>query len=204
MIKVGKQEAEIPLWHPNFGDASELPDVKVVRTGFFFSAIAVTLALITSMYVGFREYQMMELEKNIALLEEEIEGYKPRHSEVINYNRTFLDLRKNIEELDSFLGNQLVFSDFLLTVSTALSDEMAISRVEYDGERATITGHIHSDADAASQIFDNYKSKLSNVNASQSLFDTYEAKSLRRKKGMGYLEFDLEMSKSEEDKDEEN
>lgn len=196
MIKVGKQETTSPVWHPNFGDASALPDIKVVRTGFFYSALAVTVAVMVAMFVGFREFQMSNLEENIANLEKEISGYGKRHNDVITQNRKFLDLKRKVDELDAFVSDQLVASDFLLVLGESLSEEMAITRVTYTEENAIVSGTIHSGADEASMIFDTYKAKLRDANAAQSLFDNYDAKSLKRDEKEGVLEFGIEMYKT--------
>ncbi len=199
MIRVGKQEVEEQSWHPNFGDTSALPDIKVVRTGFFFSAIALTIAIVVSMYVGFREYRMISLEKNISLLEKEIEGYGSKHNEVINHNREFMDLRTKFEEAEAFIADQLIISDFLFAISKIITEEMTFKRVEYTGDTAEISGMIRPGKDDAAFIFDRFKSELQKANVSQSLFDNYEAKSLKRDEKMGTIEFSIELNKLEED-----
>lgn len=58
-----------PHWRPNFVNAAELPDIKVVRTNFIVNSIAVALALGMVFLIGKREYSARVLEAEVSNLE---------------------------------------------------------------------------------------------------------------------------------------
>jgi hypothetical protein len=52
-------------WRPDFRDADALPDVKTVRTSFFVSALALSLAMMSLMHVGFHEYSIISAQAKV-------------------------------------------------------------------------------------------------------------------------------------------
>ena len=79
-----KVEAEAELnWRPDFRDRQSLPDIRTVRTTFFITAIAVTIAVMSVMHVGFQEYNIYSLGKKIEEGEAEISSRQDLHVKVI-------------------------------------------------------------------------------------------------------------------------
>ena len=56
----------VPAWHPDLRNFERLPDIKVVRTAFFTNGISVVIALVAVFIFGYREYQLYDLERQIA------------------------------------------------------------------------------------------------------------------------------------------
>ena len=86
-----KVEVEAELnWRPDFRDRQSLPDIKTVRTTFFITAIAVTIAVVSIMHVGFQEYKIYSLGKKIEEGKAEISSRQDLHVKVIGMKNLFL------------------------------------------------------------------------------------------------------------------
>jgi hypothetical protein len=86
-----KVEVEGELnWRPDFRDRQSLPDIKTVRTTFFISAIAVTIAVMSVMHVGFQEYTIYSLERKIEEGKTEIAARQDLHVKAIGMKNLFL------------------------------------------------------------------------------------------------------------------
>jgi hypothetical protein len=66
----------VPAWHPNFRNYEKLPDIKVVRTAFFVNGAAITIALALLTYFGFQEWQLRNLQGQIADWQRQIDRDK--------------------------------------------------------------------------------------------------------------------------------
>ena len=98
-----KVEAEAELnWRPDFRDRQSLPDIRTVRTTFFITAIAVTIAVMSVMHVGFQEYNIYSLGKKIEEGEAEISSRQDLHVKVIAMKNLFLAQEKRIDEINTF------------------------------------------------------------------------------------------------------
>ena len=193
MIKRSKSQEQAPLyWRPDFRDREQLPDIKTVRTGFFLSAVAATLAAMTLIFVGIREYKIMNLKGNIEEVQKEIDVYRVENGLIVNKNKAFRDNMLKIQEIVSFVDEKAVASDLIIDIAGALSEGMVFRKFEYKDEAARFEGTIPFgvDSDGALNGF------IDNLKAIESLntrFKKFNQTSVVRQKATGDVDFVVDM-----------
>lgn len=201
-MKLGKSAAkkvpEFVVWRPDFRDTEDLPDIKIIRTGFFVGAFFTTVALALVLFVSFRELQKKSTQENLDALQVEISGYEVEHARVVALNKKFMESMKRIEEVDATRSNQVVFSDLMLSAGQALREGMALSLISYKDDSITLEGLINVPAEEASIVVDAFMNELKTNNVDQGFFPVYNLNSLERKDGGG-ISFSITMSEELKD-----
>ena len=199
MIKgIKSQDAGDLSWRPNFRDFDSLPDIKAVRTNFFVSAVALTLAVMALMFVGFREYKILVLQNSVSDLKVEIDAKNGDRSMAVGQNNKFTDKFRKIEEVENFLDGQLKGSDLLIRLNEALLDGMSLKTVQYTEEVAIIEGYLVEGSSPDSMI-NEYVSRLKENAAFQAKFEQYNQLSVELDSKTGNLVFQLEIKNPEGD-----
>lgn len=194
-----KVEAEAELnWRPDFRDRQSLPDIKTVRTTFFISAIAVTIAVMSVMHVGFQEYNIYSLGKKIEEGEAEISSRQDLHVKVIAMKNLFLAQEKRIDEINTFEERQLAASDLILDSGKSLSPGMSLLSIEYIDEKAVFQGFVLASEEADSLLKD-YIEKLRNVDSLKDRYADINQVLVERESGTDLIKFHLEAINPEED-----
>ena len=187
-------------WRPNFRDYEALPDMRAVRTKVFLPVIFITIAAVFCMFILFREYGALNTENSIVTLEEEIGEYSVEHDEIVKLNSEFMNIVRNLDEIDDFMKGKLVGSDFLIAVSSRLPEGMYLTRVEYSEDRATIEGNVSVPAEEASRIVDTFMKTLQEADVLQGLLSEYKLTSMEREKSGETIRFRIEITPEEEKK----
>ena len=190
-------EAELN-WRPDFRDRQSLPDIKTVRTTFFISAIAVTIALMSVMHVGFQEYTIYSLGKKIEEGEAEISSRQDLHVKAIGMKNLFLAQEKRIDEINTFEERQLAASDLILDSGKSLSPGMSLLSIEYIDEKAVFQGFVLASEEADSLLKD-YIEKLRNVDSLKDRYADINQVLVERESGTDLIKFHLEAINPEED-----
>lgn len=198
MIKVKKKTVASNAynWRPNFRNYDDLPDLRAVRTQFFFPAISLCIAAVFTVFILFQEFRAMEIRGDIEALEQEIASYEERHSEKVKLNAEFMKISRTIDEVLEFEDNRLVGSDFLLTLSSSLVEGMYLKRVEYLANQAIVEGSVQIAAAEASQIVNDYLQEIEEKDALQGMLTEYKLTSLARGGG-DRISFRIEITKKE-------
>ena len=186
-------------WHPNFRDFDSLPDIKAVRTSFFTSALFMTLAVMAAMYVGFREYTTMQLEENIHELDTENFAYQAKNNMALNKNKQFRDFSTRLNQVDAFVSGQLIGSDFILAIGSKVTEEMALTSLEYRKDMVVINGEIVGERASVTESVDAYISALKESEADQGLFSEYDLLSLQGSADGSSMQFRIVISNPAED-----
>lgn len=187
-------------WRPNFRDYDALPDIRAVRTKIFVPAIFLTIAAVFAIFILFREYQALGVGESIAELQAEVDSYGDRHDEKVKLNGEFMAIGRDLEEVIAFKEERLVASDFLLAITSRLTDGMFLTRVEYGEDRAFIEGSVKVPAEEASRIVDSYLKSLEEGNVVQGLLTEYKLTSLERDPSSSIVKFRIEVSAPQENK----
>ncbi|MBK1879946.1 hypothetical protein [Pelagicoccus mobilis] len=201
MIKI-KKKASVGnsySWRPNFRNYDELPDVRTVRTQFFFPIVSLCIAAVFTVFILFQEYRAMDIRKNMAELEVEIESYQARHDEKVKLNAEFMGISRTLDEIVEFKANRLVASDYLLTLSSHLLEGMYLTKVEYMATLATIEGSVQVPAEEASRLVNQYLKSIQEADALQGLLNEYKLTSLERGEAGQGIKFRIEVLKKEEE-----
>ena len=194
-----KVEAEAELnWRPDFRDRQSLPDIRTVRTTFFITAIAVTIAVMSVMHVGFQEYNIYSLRKKIEEGEAEISSRQDLHVKVIAMKNLFLAQEKRIDEINTFEERQLAASDLILDSGKSLSPGMSLLSIEYIDEKAVFHGFVLASEEADSLLKD-YIEKLRNVDSLKDRYADINQVLVERESGTDLIKFHLEAINPEED-----
>ena len=194
-----KVEVEAELnWRPDFRDRQSLPDIKTVRTTFFISAIAVTIALMSVMHVGFQEYTIYSLGKKIEDGKAEIAARQGLHVKAIRMNNLFLAQENRIDEINTFEEKQLAASDLILDSGKSLSPRMSLLSIDYIDEKAVFQGFVLASEEADSLLKD-YIEKLRNVDSLKDRYADINQVLVERESGTDLIKFHLEAINPEED-----
>lgn len=194
-----KPEETVSLnWRPDFRDHDSLPDIKTVRTSFFLSAVAVTIAIMSLMHVGFYEYSIYSLGKRIEKGKAEIAARQGHHAKAIGMNNRFIDHERRIDEIYTFENGQLVASDLILDVGNSLMPGMSLASVEYKDEKTVFQGFVVASEETDS-LLKEYMDRLRNVDTLRERYTDITQISVERQKGTDEIKFHLEASNPEED-----
>jgi hypothetical protein len=156
--------ASIP-WHPDFRDATTLPDVKVVRTRFFINGFSVLLFAGVALTFGHQEVERRTLVSESAMLQDQIRQNRARHDEALRLQREFQGNERFINELDLYLGGSLDLSKFLVSLAVSIPLEMTLTAVRYQdvsergqsvGKQIVLNGSIAGSPDAAATVITEY------------------------------------------------
>ncbi len=153
--------ASAPAWHPNFRNFAQLPDTKVVRTSFFINGIAVVVASILLLLVGYQEYRLANVRKEIKNAEQQIERDKVGSKAAIDLYGKFLAEEKKIKELAAFAGEERIkLSELILRLGSTLPRDVALDRVEARENDLIIRAYVKGTSDQAGAAVSNYVEQL--------------------------------------------
>lgn len=196
MKKRGKKtEIKELNWRPDFRDANALPDVKPVRTSFFVSALALSLAIMSMMNVGFYEYSILSAKSKIETANSDIAARQGVHAKAIGMNNKFVGKAKRIDEINAFEGNQMIASDMLLDVGRSLMPGMSLLSVEFNEEKTVLQGFVVASGEADS-LLRQYMEKLKQIELLSERYDEFTQVSLDRQAGTNQIKFQLEATHS--------
>ncbi len=185
-------------WRPDFRDRDSLPDIKTVRTTFFLSAIAVTIAVMSLMHLGFYEYTIYSLGKKIEEGKAEIAARQGHHAKAIGMNNLFIEQERRIDEINTFEEGQVVASDLILDSGKSLLPGMPLLSVEYIDAKAVFQGFVVASEETDSLLKD-YMEKLRNVGSLKDRYADINQVSVERETGTDQIKFHLEAMNPEED-----
>ena len=139
-----------PAWHPNFRNYEKLPDIKVVRTAFFVNALAILVTLSLLTYLGFREYNVRVLTKQIAELQAQIDRDKKGSDQAIALFKKFQAEEAKTIEVNNFVTSKPVVSVLLLRLAQTLPKNIAIDNLDLRDAGLTMRLSVRGDPAAAS------------------------------------------------------
>lgn len=128
-IKKSKQGHKAP-WHQDFRNTDALPDIKVIRTRFFVNFVAIVVPLFVSILWVQQELSLSEIRGDIAKLEDEKASLEASNSELVSLSREFMKEAAKVESLDNYYHNLFPVSDYLVTLSDQVSEDMVISSMD--------------------------------------------------------------------------
>jgi Tfp pilus assembly protein PilN len=134
------QAKQVTAWHPNFRNRERLPDTKVVRTFFFINATAITVVLGLILLFVLQEVSINDLNHKIAAAEAQIAANQKSASDAIALKGKFAEEEKKIRELDGFLKQRLVLSQFMLHLGSTLPASLVINSMDVRDAGVNIRG----------------------------------------------------------------
>lgn len=157
-----------PYWRPNFVNASELPDIKVIRTDFIINSISVVLMLLVGFYVLQREYRAYALGKTIADMEQQIRVTEPDDVASLKLSREFRDAAKHVAELEKFYATPVLAHEFLTRITRMRPEKLIykqlslVETMENQGGTQAVVYRINISGEVRSlTVLDEFKGELS-------------------------------------------
>ena len=185
-------------WRPDFRDAESLPDIKTVRTSFFVSALAMSIAVISLMQVGFHEYRILSAKGKVDVMNAEIASRQGVHAKAIGMNNQFLEKSRRIDEIDTFESDQMIASDLLLEVGASILPGMALMSVEFNEDKTILHGVVDA-SEETDALLKQYMEKLQTIELLSERYDQFTQVSVERNVGSNRIKFHLEAARSEEE-----
>ncbi|MBI2516027.1 MAG: hypothetical protein HYV95_03855 [Opitutae bacterium] len=188
--------AAAPLWHPNFRNFERLPDTKVVRTTFFINAAAIALAASLSLWVGYREYHLHDINQQIDEAQAEIGRNQKQNAEAIRLSNSFAEEEKKLSEAQNFIRTPMPVTEFVLLLGQTLPKEV---QIEFADMRITdptspqciLRGLVAGTKDQASGTASNYVDILRTAPRFAEAFDSVSLTALNTDPRTGLLNFEI-------------
>ena len=118
------------LWRPDFRDVQELPDTKVIRTGFLLNFLAIMLTLSLGILYAFKEYSLQTVAASLSDLEAQVAGSTTENNRILKASRRFEESRRVIAELVAFDEQLVDYPIFLEQLSEVRPDNIILERID--------------------------------------------------------------------------
>lgn len=128
-IKKTKVQADSP-WHQDFRNPEALPDIKVIRTQFFVNFVAIVIPLFVAVIWVQKEVSLNALKDDIEALDKEKQSMQATNDELVQLSRNFMKESAKIESMDEYYYNLFPLSDYLVTISDRVAEDMVVSSME--------------------------------------------------------------------------
>jgi hypothetical protein len=149
---------------------SELPDIKVIRTGFIINFVFIVLMLTVGFYVLQREYRAHALGQTIADMEQRILIAGADDSASLKLSVKFRAEAAHIAEIEKFYAAPFLVQDFLVQITQMRPEQLifkqlsVIESAQKEGTsqvviyRINVTGEVR-----ALTVLDQFKGALSEL-----------------------------------------
>jgi hypothetical protein len=162
----------VPAWHPNFRNYEKLPDIKAVRTAFFVNGVAILLGISLTIYFGFIEWQLRDINKQTAAIQGEIERDKKTSEQAIALFKTFQADEARILEVDTFVKSKPVVSVIISRLGETLPANIAVDSLDFRETGLTMRLSVRGTPDVASGYATKYLEQL-RADPQLALFDDF-------------------------------
>jgi hypothetical protein len=182
----------VDAWHPNFRNRERLPDTKVVRTFFFVNVTAITVVLGLILCFWYQEYRIREMNRQLTGWQAQIARNQKSATEAVALSKKFAGEEGKIRELDAFLQQRLVLSQFLVRLGKSLPDNLVIDAVEIRDIGANLRGAAAGSPVEAVDRTTAYVELLQQDDYFKDLFETKDViQDVKRDQSSGRVTFDL-------------
>ncbi|MFU8847847.1 MAG: hypothetical protein ACNA77_03920 [Opitutales bacterium] len=159
-----------PNWRPNFVITSELPDIKVVRTGFIINFIFIALMLAVGFYVMQREYRAHAIRQTIATIEQRIQVAQADDAMSLKLSQEFRTAAAHILDLEKFTSAPFQIQDFLVQLTQMRPEKLIFKQIsvteseQKDGANQLVIYRINLTGEVSSlTLLDEFKGALSGL-----------------------------------------
>lgn len=165
--------SEMPAWHPNLRNFARLPDTKVVRTAFFINGASVFIALGLLLWFSYQEYELHNLDRQIADWDRQINRDKKDSDQFIALYSKFVSEQSKVNEVDAFLRSRPAVSRLLMRLGETLPKDVALDAYEQQLSGVTIRGTVRGSPDEASGFASAYLDQLRSDKVLAETFDEF-------------------------------
>lgn len=118
-----------PNWRPNFVKTSDLPDIKVIRTGFIVNFVCIVLMLATGFYVMQREYRAHSIRQTIETMEQRIRVAQADDAMSLNLSQEFRAAAVHVLDLEKFTATPFLIQDFLVQLTQMRPEKLIFKQI---------------------------------------------------------------------------
>jgi hypothetical protein len=184
----------VDAWHPNFRNRERLPDTKVVRTFFFVNVTAITVVLGLILCFWYQEYRIRVMDRQLTVWQAQIAKNKKSAAEAGALSKRFAEDEKKIRELDAFLQQRFVLTQFLVHLGKSLPANLVIDAVEIHETGITLHGSVAGSPVEAVERTTAYVELLQRDDYFKGAFETKDVRpDVKRDQASGHVTFDLSM-----------
>ena len=152
--------SEMPPWHPNLRNVARLPDIKVVRTTFFVNGAALFIAIALLLWFLYQEYQLRNLNNEIADWQAQIDRDKKESDRFIALYGKFQVEQARVNEVNAFVLSRPLVSHLLLHLGDTLPKEIALDSYDEGSGGLTLRGTVKGATDEATGYATAYLDQL--------------------------------------------
>lgn len=157
-----------PKWRPNFVKASELPDIKAIRTDFVINFVSIVLVLSVAFFVMQREYRAYILGETIADMEQQVQAAEKEDSAAIQLSQEFRKAAAHIAEAEKFHAAPFSVLDFLTEITQMRPKMLIFKQISFvespvkEGKGQSVSYRINLSGEVRSlTVLDAFKGELS-------------------------------------------
>ena len=151
---------QVPAWHPDFRNFERLPDIKVVRTAFSINGIAIVIALVMLCWLGYQEYQLHDLNRQISDWQRQIDRDRTASIQAVAQYKKFQAEELRGQEVENFIKSKPVFSEILLHLAETLPANVALDGLEFRDALFTLRGTVRGSPEMAAGYASTYLQQL--------------------------------------------
>jgi len=196
------------LWRPDFRDVQELPDTKVIRTGFLLNFLAIMLTLSLGILYAFKEYSLQTVAASVADLEVQVAGSTAENNRILKANRRFEESRRIIAEVVGFDRQVVDFPVFLKQLSEVRPDSTILERIdigpaesgiESEGEAVLVELNgrlLPTPGGTASEVISRFEESVATIPATGNRTVRTDLTRFSRNNDFGHFDFTLKITLS--------
>jgi hypothetical protein len=150
----------VPAWHPNLRIAAQLPDTKVVRTAFFINGFAILVAIMITLYFGYGEWKLYEVNKQIAVWQHDIDRDKVQSEKAVALYNDFKTEEAKTSEVADFVASKPIVSELMLRLSQVTPKRIAFDMLSFRENGINLRATVKGAPDRASGDASAYEKQL--------------------------------------------
>lgn len=185
--------AQVLAWHPNFRNYERLPDIKVVRTAFFINTVAISLVVAFVAFVGFKEYQLFSLEKQIADAQFRISRDSASSAKQVQLYKEFQAGEARAKKVVEFQAARPLVSTIFNQTAETLPPYIAVTALEIREKTMSLRGLVRGSPDLAAGRANAYVVQLRKDPKFAELFDEISLAGMNPNPADGRLMIELSL-----------
>ena len=162
-----------------------------MRTAFFINSAAILAMLIMGVWFGFREFQLHDLNRQIAEWQRQIDRDRFASAQAVVQFKKFQLEEARFKEVEKFVKSKPVFSEVLLHLAETLPASVAFDSLDFSDVNFTLRGVIRGAPDLAAGYASNYLQQLKTDPVFLPMFAEITLSSLSQNPQSGRLQFEI-------------
>jgi hypothetical protein len=181
----------VPAWHPNLRIVESLPDTKVVRTAFFVNGAAMSVAIALALYLGFQEWKLHEVNKQIAYWQQQIDTKRKESADDVALYLAFKQQEAKTNEVAAFVASRPLLSEIILRLGQITPKKIALDGLDFRDSGFAIRATVKGAPDRAATDASAYEKQLRTDKELGPLFNDVNLLTMRRNPTTGRLVLEI-------------